>query len=81
MIDSGSAGARRLGTGVGGGAVESLEMLFVGERYPLKLLTRGQNGGAVIACLGLCTLALSSGEMDEILSCLTGVFAAELPLL
>ena len=31
----------RGGIGVGGGDVESLEMLFIGERYPLKLPERG----------------------------------------
>lgn len=47
--DSDSAGggglriemAAGIGTGVESGTVESLEMLFVGERYPLKLLVRG----------------------------------------
>ena len=41
----------RVGTGVGGGDVESLAILFIGERYPLKLLERWQNGGAVTAFL------------------------------
>lgn len=40
----------RVGTGVGGD-VESLAILFIGERYPLKLLERWQNGGAVTAFL------------------------------